>query len=197
MGGINFYPRILPQAPISSNVNTSIDPTSTGNSVPTGADTPESSENILTCLWDACSSSWFQVPIKVPLCARYLDNELTQRIENSVEAVKDVAKLTAGFAFMFFLLYMIKRPERDAYHTIQTFVLIPENMLALTPTLQEAAKENPLIQVVLANAASNYSFRDDDVLIEAGTFGPEQGRLYVPRQMYNQIAKTYQFKEAL
>lgn len=138
---------------------------------------------------DSLSGSWFNL-FQMPLCFTDLDESLVNRAKNTLEGVKDIAHITAGFAFMFFLYYMIKPSERDAHYHCNLFSW--QGM----PTLKEAVKKNSMLPFLLASSRVVQP-GPDDVFITAEKMGLEVSfeSFYVTKEAYNRIAAQHHFQQ--
>ncbi len=144
---------------------------------------------VVLCVLDSLTGSWLKV-FQAPLCFTDLDESLVNRAKNTLEGVADIAHITAGFAFMFFLYYMVKLPEKDVHNHCNIFGWKGP------PTLREAVKNDPMLPYHLANAKVVQP-DSADILITAEKMGLDVpfGSFYVTKEAYNRIAKQHHFQQ--
>ena len=143
---------------------------------------------VATCVLDSLSGSWLNFFL-MPRCF-IISKTLEGRVINTLVGIGDIAHITAGFAFMFFLYYMIKPPEKDAHYHCNIF------SHAEKPTLKEAVKKDSMLPFLLAsNRVMQPAF--DDILITAEKLGLDVSfeSFYVTKEVYNRIAKQHNFQQ--
>lgn len=140
------------------------------------------------CLLDSVTGSWWHV-LEMRRCFNW-SRGFEDRVVNTLVGVADIAHITAGFAFLFFLRYMIKPTPQDAHHHITIFSW--KDM----PTLKEAVKKDSMLPFLLAsNRVAEPA--SDDVLITAEKLGLNVSfeSFHVTKEVYNRIAKQHDFRQ--
>lgn len=154
--------------------------------------------NSLLCLWNIRSYPWWQLLYYAPNCVLDVDNSFGKRVTNVLDGAKDIAQITASFAFMYFLWSKLSVPEKDAHHHYQTIVIAPTGLDLRIQTLEEAAKANPVaLPLALSlKKAETLHFDEEYVAITADKLGVDLPESFWVRKFdYNNLAKEYKFQE--